>query len=145
MPSFEKILSNTPIGDIKDPPPFPPGTYLCVTTDSGAWGESARKKTKQYQWKAKILQPKEDVSQEKLMQWKDETSESVSGQEVFPTFYSDARLAEFLRALGFGDDVPGPVALAQSAGKQFLLEGRHEPSQDGKKMVFAIAGYKPAA
>jgi hypothetical protein len=141
MPSFEKILTNTPIGNIKDPPPFPVGSYICVTSDAGTWGESRVKKTKQIAWRAKILQPHSDVDQQKLMEWKDETGESVSGQEIYPTFYSDSRVAEFLRALGFEESVPGPEAIANSAGRQFVATFRHEPSMDGKRIVATISGY----
>src|SRR5260370_1354130 len=95
MPSFDKILTNTPIGDIKDPPPFPVGSYLSVTSDAGTWGKSRQKQTKQIQWKAKILQPRDDVDSQKLMEWKDATGESVSGQEFYPTFWEDVRAAKF--------------------------------------------------
>jgi len=141
MASFEKILSNTPLSDIKPLPAFPVGSYICVTADAGTWGESRQKKTKQIMWKAKVLQPRDDVDKQKLMEWKDDTGESVSGQEFYPTFWSDFYLKEFLIALGFPDSISGPEAIANSAGRQFVVTFRHEPSQDGKRIVRTISGY----
>jgi hypothetical protein len=139
MPSFEKILSDTPIGDIKPNPPYPVGTYLAVTTNSGEWGESRQKRTKQLQWRFKLLQPRPDVDQEKLMEWKDATGETVAGQEDYITFYDDSRAAKFLRDLGFDETVKGPEAIARSGGRQFLVKYRHIPSQNGQFMVRDIA------
>lgn len=143
MPSFEKILSATSIGDIKPPPPKPVGTYLAVTLNSGEWGESTKKRTKQLQWKFKLLQPRDDVDQEKLMEWRDETGESVVGQEDVITVYTDLQAKVFLKALGFDDDVSGGEAIAESCNRQFLVKYKHEPSQDGKFMVARVAETTP--
>jgi len=139
---FEKILSSTPLSDIKAPPPFPVGTYLAATEGLGEWGESRQKKTKQIQFKCKVLSPQSDVDQQKLMEWRDETGETVMGQEFYATFWDDVRLKGFLIALGFSDSITGSEALAQAAGRQFLVVFRHVPSQDGKRIVHEVAEYK---
>jgi hypothetical protein len=139
MASFADIL-NRPVSEVKAPPPFPVGSYLAVVDGQGEWGESRNARTKQIQFKAKLLQPQEDVDTEKLMEWKDATGDNVIGQQVYLTFYDPQpwRLADFLKHLGL-EDMPVMEAIANAPGRQFLVTLRHRPSMDGQMIQHEVA------
>lgn len=140
MPSFADIHGKKP-EDIKAPPAFPFGHYIATVDGQPQHGQSSRARTKQIQFKAKLLQPLEDVDKDKLMAWKDDTGDSVMGQHVYLTFYDPQpwRLAEFLKNLGLGN-VPFPECLAETPGRQFVVEIGHAPSMDGTRIIHEVRG-----
>lgn len=139
MPSFADI-ANKPVSEIKAPPALPVGMYLAMVDGPGEWGESRVAKTKQIQFKAKLLAPQPDVDQEKLMEWADATGEPVVGQVVYLVFYDPQphRLTQFLTHLGLGDLIL-MEAINQAPGKQFYVTLRHEPTQDGTAIRHVVA------
>jgi hypothetical protein len=140
MPSFADVM-NQKASEIKAPPPYPAGHYLAVTEGQPVWGKSSQQQTKQIQFKAKLLQSMPDVDADKLSDWRNQTGDSVMGQSVYLTFYDPQpwRLTEFLTNLGLGE-LPVSEALAEAPGRQFIVEIRHRPSQDGTRIQAEVGG-----
>ncbi len=143
MPSFADVL-NTKVSDIKAAPPWPVGTYLMVIEGMPEYIDNNAKTKKGLAHKAKILQIMQDVDQDKVVDWQDETKEKLTGQTLYGpasgiTFWEPnlSYLTTFYTNIGLGE-LALSMAISESPGRQFLAVVRHRPSQDGKRMEHFI-------
>ncbi len=143
MPSFADAL-DTKVSDIKAAPPWPIGTYLMVIEGMPEYIDNNAKTKKGLAHKGKILQIMQDVEQDKVMEWQDETKEKLTGQILYGpasglTFWEPnlTYLTAFYTNIGLGELALG-MAISESPGRQFLAVVRHRPSQDGKRMEHFI-------
>lgn len=147
MPNFSSILDRKP-DEIEEPKPFPVGWYLVILQGQPQKGESSQKKTEYWDFPCKILAPQEGVSQEEIEKFGGVQGKELkgrSGLRYYVTEESAYRLKEFLidhlaidPTASDGSTKTMRMLMAEAPGKQCLVEIRHNPSQDGKRLYSEV-------
>lgn len=139
MASFEEILKK-PSGEIKPPEAFPVGTYHCIVDGRPEQGKSSQKQTDYLRFKFKILEARQDVDQQAVIE------QQLIGKIITNDYYiTDAaayRLIDMLtNDLGLDSDEgrKSPEELvAESPNQQLLVKLRHDLSPDGKRKFHRV-------
>lgn len=139
MSSFEDI-ANQDLDDIRDVPPLPVGTYLCMVLGHHEIVKSS-KMTEGMEWKLKFLSAREDVDSYALNEHAEALGKSLSDEEmkftIWDSPYAKQAVRDFLRdTLGLSGAVK--ECLAQVPGQHLLVNITHRPSQDGKRLMANI-------
>lgn len=145
MPTFADIAAR-PYEEVKRPPAFPVGTYLCVTEGLPEDGVSREKKTPFKRFKCKIIKPHKDVDPKDLAAWEQASADHIDGKYLYPTFYepnltmmgSNESFADWFAHLKMPKGMVMSQAFSESMGRQHLITLKHAPSQDGKSIVNEI-------
>jgi hypothetical protein len=145
MPNFGAVL-DTPASDIKPPPPFPAGPYLCVVQGLPKYDVSSKQKTEFAQYTLQPLQVMEAEMQEGV-----DAIGGLTDKTINATFYLTEkaiwRLKEFLVNCIGEDEVNGAGTLRESmeavTGSQVIAYMKHEASDDGKRTFAKFSGSAP--
>lgn len=138
--TFEEILDQQ-VTEVKVPPPIPSGTYLFAVEGFPVQAEVGADKTKCLDFSAKILMPREDVSQAEL----DAFDGGVQGKTMRLRFFLTERslfmLDRFLfEHLGIELGKPRKQAISEALGRQFYGTVKHTPRDDGQGFYANITG-----
>lgn len=145
MANFEDIL-NKPASDVKPPPAYPIGTYLCLVDGPPLREESSQKKTPCRTYRFKIMSPMPDVNATEAAE-QQIVGKMIQGQGAGTAFYitEDAlwRYKEFLSdCLGIEEGTKSIREMeAEAPGRQVLVKLIHQMSQDGKRNYHKVDGF----
>jgi len=142
MPSFIDIIENETINkdDIKDVPPLPFGHYLAIVSGVHEKIISNEKKTPGFQWKLRLLQPRDDVDRDVLSAYLEAARhEKLADIELSYTIWDSPYALQNVRdfvydSLGIDGTVDLKEALSQVPGRDVVIQIVHRPftTNDGQ-------------
>lgn len=136
--NFTDIL-NKPASAIEAPKPLPQGTYLCMVNGQAEIKKIGQKETLAAIFQLKPLQPQEDVDASALSE-QGGIGERTIRHTLFLTEDAAYRAKEFLDHCGLDVEDGSTLGqlIAQTPGKQLLVQVGHRPSQDGTQLYLDI-------
>ena len=154
QPSFTSVL-DLPSSEVeRTAKQLPMGSYLAVVQGQPTIDKSSKKQTEFSAYTMKILEAKDDVSEDDLAEFLtnlDGSKRRLTDCTIKAVFYhtdaSIGRLATFLDHLdGLSPDEAADVTeslrqrMAEVAGKQCIIHVKHEPWQSGEGVTARVTG-----
>lgn len=135
MPSFIDIIENENINkdDIKDVPPLPHGHYLAIASGVHEKIISNEKKTPGFQWRLRLLQPRDDVDRDSLTAYLAAARhEKIADVELPYTIWDSPYALQNVRdfvydSLGVDGTLELKEALSQVPGRDLIVQIIHRP------------------
>jgi hypothetical protein len=149
MANFNSVLDKK-ASEVKKLPPVPIGHYVAIAGPV-KYTQMGKDKTDAVEWESKLLMPQNDVDQTALQEIPQENRKVNS--RFFLTEKAITRLWDFLVVLGKATYDPATRAYSAEGDKglrqlipeipgcQYVVEVKHEPSEDMTQMYANVAKY----